>query len=281
MSQRLTPIIVDAPQLSREWFEARLGNVTGSKVQLTIDYKNPTKSQMAQADAFYLLNNAKFNPLWAEQLREYPWEYCLKAGVELLSSTTRETYKRQTVSERLNGVSADEDMFVHKRMLWGQQQERPAKAMYHLVHKHIVEDAPLMLHPTLMCGASPDGLVIDIYTGELGNLEVKCLEPWNHLYKIIKADEVPYDYIPQIQMQMWINGRDWCDFVGYDPRQKNGLHVYVKRVERDNFYIDNVLEPGVRRFLDECDQDERQFYAILKKRTEQAKERAKKQTVLA
>ena len=273
MSERFTPIVVQAPQLSQQWFEARLGNVTGSKVTRTMDYKQPTISQMKIADAYYVLNSAKYSPEYAERLREYPIEYCIKAKIELAPNGARETYKRQTVSERISGVSSDEGMFTTKAMLWGQMQERHAKASYKTITQNRVQDSPLMLHPTLMCGASPDGLVIDVQTGELGNLEAKCLEPWNHLYKIIKADKVPEEYIPQIQMQMWIDGRDWCDFVGYDPRVKEGLRVFIKRVERDEFYIDEVLVPNITRFLDECDQDQRQFYAILKKRVSEAEEK--------
>lgn len=276
MGQRFTPIIVDAPQLSREWFEGRLGNVTGSKVSKTMDFRNPTIAQMKKAREFYALNSSKFTEEYLELLEQYPIMYCLKAGIELTANGARETYKRQTVAERITGISADADVFISKSMLWGQNQERPAKAQYQLIYGNKVTDAPLMLHPELMCGASPDGLVIDVQTGELGNLEVKCLEPWNHLYKVIKANAVPEEYIDQIQMQMWINGRDWCDFVGYDPRVSDGLHLFVKRVERDNFFIDEVLEPMVRMFLEECDQDERQFYAIRSKRTQEAIERNKK-----
>lgn len=279
MSERLTPIIVNHPQLSREWFEARLGNVTGSKVHLTLAYdtRNVTKTKLKMADEYYDLNAAwvavaasKYDMTAAqylEKLMEYPAEYCIKAEIEVNPTSSRELYKRQTVSERLSGVSADADLYISKPMLWGQMQERFAKAQYKGITGNRVEDAPLMLHPNLLCGASPDGLVIDIETGELGNLEIKCLEPWNHLYKIIKADKVPYDHIPQIQLQMWINGRDWCDFVGYDPRIKTkDLKVYIKRVERDEFFINEILVPNVVRFLDECDQDERQFYAIQKDR---------------
>lgn len=273
MSERLTPIIVQAPQLSREWFEARIGNVTGSKVDKTMGYYAPTKAHLIMAHEYYYLNADSFETEYLEQLEAYPIEYCLKAGVELTQHASRELYKRQVVAERISGMSADEGMFISKAMLWGQMQERFAKAQYKGITGNRLEDAPLMLHPTLLCGASPDGLVIDVETGELGNLEAKCLEPWNHLYKIIKADAVPDEYIPQIQMQMWIDGRDWCDFVGYDPRVKEGLRVFIKRVERDDFFIDEVLVPSVVRFLDECDQDERQFYAIMRDRAARNKEK--------
>lgn len=272
MMGKFTPIIVQAPQLSPQWFEARIGNLTGSKAKLSLDFRAPTKAQMALADAYYNMNSAAYSTRqdYLEKLREYPVAYCLEALIELTPNSARDTYKRQIVAERFTGLSSDFDLYQSKAMLWGQMQERFAKAQYKGITRNHIEDAPLMMHPKLLCGASPDGLVIDIETGELGCLEVKCLEPWNHLYKIVKADVVPDEFIPQIQMQLWITGRAWCDFVGYDPRVKDGLRVYIKRVERDNFYIDHVLVPAIARFLDECDQDERQLYAIRKSRLEKA-----------
>lgn len=270
--QEFTPIIVQAPQLSREWFEARLGNVTGSCVKFTRDYYAPTKTHMAKADEYFELNKLSFDIETLQRLRdEYPTEYVLLSGIELQEKSTRLNYRRKLVAERLSGMSMDENMFVTPAMRWGQEQEKYAKKFYSLVHGHIVEESPYMMHPEMMCGASPDGLVVDIHTGELGNLEVKCLEPWNHLYKIIKEDDIPDDYFDQIQMQMWINNRDWCDFVGYDPRVKEGLRLFVKRMQRDNFFIQEVLVPSITRFLAECDRDERRFYAIRKSRSEKIK----------
>lgn len=278
MQERLTPIIVDAPQLSEEWFRARVGNVTGSKVALTMSYDTRgIASKLKMAQEVYELNPALYDAEYLEQLAGYPVEYCLKADIELKPNSGRELYKRQIVSERFTGASADEGMFISKAMLWGQMQERYAKAQYKGISGNVLQDAPLMLHPTWLCGASPDGLVIDTQTGELGNLEAKCLEPWNHLYKVIKSDEMPSEYVPQVQMQMWINGRDWCDFVGYDPRVQEGLRVYIKRIPRDEFYINEILVPSIERFLDECDADERQFYAIKEARFKKAQEKLAKQ----
>src|SRR5690606_35195446 len=99
----------------------------------------------------------------------------------------------------------------------------------------------------------------DVQTGQLGVIECKCLETHNHLYKIIKKQEIPDDYMVQIHMEMWISDRDFCDFIGYDPRVPGKLNIFIKRVWRDDYYINNVLEPEVTRFLQECDNEERYF----------------------
>lgn len=270
MRETFTPIVVNHPQRSAEWYQARLGNVTASAVSKTREYYAVTKKQVENAIEYYALNKHLREPEWIERMsQEYPTEFILSTGIQLMEKAERKTYRETLVAERITGMDADEDAFVSRAMKWGIVLEPRAKAQYSTKFNMKVVDAPLMLHPYLLCGASPDGLVIDKTTGELGNLEIKCLESRNHLYKAIKLGEVPPEHNDQIQMQMWITGRDWCDFVAYDERpKKEELRLFVKRVAYDEFFVDNVLVPSIRRFLDECDHDERQFYAIAKAKAE-------------
>lgn len=265
MSKRLNPIIVEADQRSPEWFEARLGKVTGSQAAKPMSYLKTTKAQIAAAKAVHEQMGTSLD-IVARLEELYPSELVVSAGIELKEGADRKSYRQGIVGERLTGMPADPDIYITQDMKWGMLSEPVALSIYQLRTKTIVESAPLMLHPELNCGASPDGLLIDPTTGLMGNAEVKCLRTANHLYKIIKERTVPEDYIPQIQMQMWINGRDFCDFIGFDSRVPEGLQIYIQRVERDDFYIDYVLEPSIRRFLDECDSDFRGFWANISDR---------------
>lgn len=258
------PIAVNAEQRSAQWFEARLGKVTGSQVMNTMSYMKSsiTKGKMAQAEQYH--REHFMDEVILERLRdEYPFEFLLKANLDLVESEARAGYRKSTVTERITGQPADPDPYITKAMQWGIMNEEIAKTMYQLRSENIVTDAPFMLHPELACGASPDGIVTDRKTGEIGNIEIKCLNSANHLYKIILTKSVPTEYLPQIQMQMWIDSADWCDFVGFDSRVKEGLRLFIQRVERDDFYINYVLVPSIKRFLKECDADERQFIAIM------------------
>lgn len=263
MSKRLTPRIVEAEQRSEQWFAERLGRVTGSKGGHVLDYYKPT---LAQVNKAILAHKEMETPQdIIDKLAElYPRELVVSAGLELQEGAQRKSYREGIVGERLTGLPADPDTYITQDMRWGMLSEPLAIALYQVKSRVVVESAPLMLHPELECGASPDGLVIDKDTGLLGNVEVKCLRTANHLYKIIRDQIVPDDYTAQIQMQMWINGRDFCDFVGFDSRVPEGLKIYIKRVPRDDFYIDYVLEPAVTRFLDECDRDFKYFWAKVK-----------------
>jgi hypothetical protein len=56
----------------------------------------------------------------------------------------------------------------------------------------------------------------------------------------------------QVQGQMWITGREWCDFVSFDPRMPADLQLYVQRVQRNPEFIAG-LEREIITFLGEVD----------------------------
>ena len=94
-------------------------------------------------------------------------------------------------------------------------------------------------------GASPDGLV-----GDEGLVEVKC--PRRHHYiRMILSDNPAADYWAQIQGQLWLSERQWCDLVLYSPP----LPLFVFPVKRDREYI-IALSNAVDDFADELDETE-------------------------
>ena len=44
----------------------------------------------------------------------------------------------------------------------------------------------------------------------------------------------------QIQMQLWVTERQWCDFVSFDPRLDCAAGYLQQRVERDEEYIEEM-----------------------------------------
>ena len=53
-----------------------------------------------------------------------------------------------------------------------------------------------------------------------------------------------------MQWQMACADREWCDFCSFDPRMPTELQLFVKRVFRDDAYI-QMLEEEVVGFLEE------------------------------
>lgn len=260
---RVKPILVDFPQRSAEWRAARLGNLTGSDASKAFYEIGPMARNSAIREILGVKQlNAKVKSMsqYLELIDKDPFELFEMAGLEPPEPTARIQYRRLKVAERLTGMDADPDGgYVTHDMKWGIVSEQMAKNMYALETGNLIEESPFMLHPELRAGASPDGFITERSTGLLGVAECKCLRSHNQLYDILKTGNIPEEYMVQIHMEIWISGRDFCDFIAYDSRLPKGLEIFVKRVERDDNYIDNILEPEVRKFLDDCKRDETYF----------------------
>lgn len=158
----------------------------------------------------------------------------------------RRNYRAQLVLERITGERVE--TFKSTEMIWGSLQEPLARLAFQLTTGLKVQEVGFIQHPTLMAGASPDGLV-----GDDACLEIKNLTSANHL-EILSSGGVPSKYQPQIQSQMWVTGREKCYFVSYDSRMPSNAQLYIAEVARDQAYIDN-LEEQVTQFLAEVDRD--------------------------
>jgi predicted phage-related endonuclease len=65
--------------------------------------------------------------------------------------------------------------------------------------------------------------------GEDGLVEIKC-PMLSTAVSYLVNNELPSDYYQQVQGQMLVTGRKYCDFVSYFPRHR----TFVKRVERND-----------------------------------------------
>jgi putative phage-type endonuclease len=160
-------------------------------------------------------------------------------------STSRDNYMAQLVCERMTGTVAES--FTNAAMEWGTTQEPYARAAYESLKDVLVDEVAMITHPTIeQAGASPDGLV-----GDDGLIEIKAPQTATHIDTLL-SQTVPSKYITQMQWQMACTERSWCDFVSFDPRMSDGLQLFVKRVPRDDAYI-QMLEEEVKKFLTELD----------------------------
>jgi putative phage-type endonuclease len=191
-------------QRTEEWYKARLGKVTASKV--------------------------------ADVLAK------TKTGV----SASRANYLSDLVVERLTGQQAE--FYQNEAMQWGTETEPQARMAYEAQTNNLVDEEGFIDHPSIAnLGCSPDGLV-----GDSGLIEIKCPNSKTHIDTLLSG-KAPSKYIPQMQTQMAVTGRKWCDFVSFDPRLPEDLQLFIVRVERDDEYIAN-LEKEVSAFLQEVDE---------------------------
>ena len=165
-----------------------------------------------------------------------------KTGV----SASRANYMAEIVAERLTGKVAEG--FISKDMEWGKEVEAEARAAYSFYRMQDVDEVAFVDHPTIaMSGASPDGLV-----GDLGLVEIKCPKTATHIAHLM-GKGIPSKYVHQMQWQMACTGREWCDFVSFDPRLSEEHKLMVRRLERDDELI-GEMEREVKKFLSEVDE---------------------------
>ncbi len=138
----------------------------------------------------------------------------------------RKNLMAQLVAERLTGTVAES--YSNAAMQWGTDTEPEARAAYEFYQGVDVVEIGFIDHPSIpMTGCSPDGLV-----GDDGMVEIKCPNTATHIDTLLKGT-IPSKYVKQMQWQMACAGRDWCDFVSYDPRMPEEMKLFVSRVEYD------------------------------------------------
>jgi putative phage-type endonuclease len=192
---------VSEEQLTPEWFAARCGKVTASRLG---DLMAVTKSGPA---------------------------------------ASRQNYMAELIVERITGQPVER--YSNGAMLWGTEHEPDAKAAYTFATGNEVLNVGFVPHPQIAdSGASPDGLVL-----ECGLIEVKCPNTATHIETLL-SDTVAAKYVYQMQWQMACTGRDWCDFVSFDPRMPARMQLFSKRFERSPQLID-TLAREVEVFLDQ------------------------------
>lgn len=158
---------------------------------------------------------------------------------------TRKKYKLRLIAERMSGMS--QDSFSNAAMEWGVEQEAYARMAYEVAKDVLVDKTGFWHHPEIaFVGVSPDGLVNDD-----GLVEIKCPKTETHIDYMLD-DKVPAKYYKQIQCQLWVTGRQWCDFISFDPRMPALKQLFVIRCPRDDDFI-ATMEAEVRTFLTEIE----------------------------
>jgi putative phage-type endonuclease len=156
-----------------------------------------------------------------------------------------QNYRSQLVCERLTGQPTE--TFTSAAMQHGTETEPQARAMYTLTTGHSVDEVGFVPHPLIdMAGASPDGLV-----GELGLVEIKCPQPTEHI-RVLTGGAIKPGYVLQMLWQMECTGREWCDFVSFNPDLPDDLQLHIQRVEYDSEKAAEITG-AVRSFLASVD----------------------------
>lgn len=171
---------------------------------------------------------------------------CIMAKIKTGEAAERRNYRTDLVVEKLTGKPLDS--FTTPAMKQGIEREPFARMAYEARTGLIVDEVGFCRHDTLDAGASPDGLI-----GADGGLEIKCPERSAHM-RYLQQDAEPAEYTWQIQGGLWVTGREWWDFVSYNPDFPESLQLVIRRIKRNGDAIAKLAEE-VEAFMQEVEQE--------------------------
>lgn len=130
--------------------------------------------------------------------------------------------------ERITGAA--EPTYENDAMRRGRELEPLARGAYEAHTGALVELVAFTVHPKHpFIGVSPDGLV-----DAKGLAEFKCPASSARHLAALRTNAHATEYRWQIQGQIWVEERDWCDAVSYHPMFPSWAQLAICRVERDD-----------------------------------------------
>lgn len=156
------------------------------------------------------------------------------------ASSSQTKYLCQLLAERLTGAPVS-DIEPTDMMLRGQMLEPEAADWYEIATGRNVQKVGFVTDSDQRYGCSPDRLV-----GDDGLLEIKCPGATNHVAALLEL--MDDEHFVQVQGQLWVTGRKWCDLLFYHP----DLPKRVVRIQRDEEFI-GQLSREVLSFVAQLD----------------------------
>lgn len=151
--------------------------------------------------------------------------------LKIADNEKTKTHLYELLAQRITGYV--EPHYISDDMLRGKEDEIDAREIYAEEYGDVVEAGFITNDQWgFIIGFSPDGLV-----GDDGLIEVKSRRQKFQIETIL-ANEVPQDYVIQIQTELLVSGRKWCDFISYSA----GLPMFTHRVLPDSAVQMAIIE---------------------------------------
>lgn len=225
--------IINCKQGSDEWKRVRAGRMTGSRMIDVMALSKPKTAlcivEPSTGEIVKKLGNGVRADKMAEKLRG---DGINVKDVEVSPAQplqARIDYGNELAFERIAGVPQLSRDTVEMR--WGRNCEDYARFAYEARTGIRVQTVGFCMLESGYVGISPDGLVRDD-----GGVEIKS--PYNgRVHVDTWLHGMPEDHKHQVQACMWVTGRQWWDFVSFDPRVKKHVQLYIETIYRDDDYI--------------------------------------------
>lgn len=144
------------------------------------------------------------------------------------NSCTAHQYIMEKALERLTGKCVP-NRFWTEDLQRGIDLEPVACREYELETGNKVIHVGFVAHNEY-AGSSPDGLV-----GKDGMIEIKCPNEQN-FWKLYLHPKINPQHFTQMQFNMWVTKRLWCDYVNYSTMER----PIIIRVPRDEEYVKQI-----------------------------------------
>lgn len=207
-------VLIEVEQNTPEWQRARLGKFTASAA-----YKLMTKGRA---------KDQVFGATALDYIDEVIGDRLLSPEVVCDDARFNDWLDRRVQENRA--------------CMWGHDTEPQARELYESITGRPVMAGRMWQHPEVEAlTVSPDGLV-----GNDGLVEIKCPYTAKNFVKLVRVHDaaslkaISPEYYWQVQCQLAVTGRAWCDFVVYEPTLKYSLHI--ARIERNEDDIAQLVE---------------------------------------
>lgn len=144
----------------------------------------------------------------------------------LKMSSSTSAYAVKLATEMVLGHALERDLSHNLDVQRGIDMEPHAALVYEFETDTTTTSVGFITDDAGTYGASPDRLV-----EQDGLLEIKCPRPEKHALYLLNGFGA--DYMAQVQGQLLVTGRQWCDRYSYCP----GLPPYRERTIRDEAFI--------------------------------------------
>lgn len=151
-------------------------------------------------------------------------------------SESSSKYAHELIAEQILGIHLESVSTGFTQR--GQVMEKKAIDYYELTRDCDVEPGAFVMRDDRRTGCTPDGFV-----GDNGIIEIKCPSAAIHVGYLL--DDAGIGYRAQVQGQLWLTEREYCDTISYNP----DMPSVIVRQNRDDIFI-VALEKAVNQFIE-------------------------------
>lgn len=159
-------------------------------------------------------------------------------------SDSFDDYALVLATEKYLGGPIDDGFQGTWQMRRGNQLEPLSAAEYEMERQVKINHVGFITDDLMRWGTSTDGLIGEEGVVEFKNLIAKSFVQL--LLKLKKNNVTPASYIPQIQGELFVTGRQWCDIVFSHPQFEPIIHRHYPDLE-----YHKILERQLKKVITE------------------------------